>query len=70
MACGGGSALMRDAAYLTNIVRTISESIQSPFSIKVRSGLRDDDKNKWFDTLVCLAPYCHLITIHGRTFKQ
>lgn len=70
MACGGGSALMRDHDYLQDIVKTISTSITSPFSIKVRSWLRQDDKQERFDTLVSLAPFCKTISIHGRTFKQ
>ncbi|USN57384.1 MAG: tRNA-dihydrouridine synthase [Candidatus Peribacteria bacterium] len=37
MACGGGSALMRDYDYLRSIVEEISESIQLPLSLKVRT---------------------------------
>ncbi len=37
MACGGGSALMRDPEYLRETVRAMSEVISVPFSLKVRS---------------------------------
>lgn len=70
MACGGGSALMRDYDYLHSVVQEISESIQTPFSIKVRSWLRNDDKDEWFDVLVGLAEFCKIISIHGRTFSM
>lgn len=70
MACGGGSALMRDYDYLRAIVEEISGSIHIPLSLKVRTWLCNEDKSEWFDTLVSLAPSVHMITIHGRTFSM
>ena len=70
MACGGWSGMMRDKNQCLEIIKNISESTSMPFSIKVRTGLNQDDKEEQFDMLIQAAKYCHTISIHGRTFNQ
>lgn len=62
--------MMREPSYAIDVIKTISEAIDMPFSIKVRAGLTLDQKQEWFDALVQAIPYCHCISIHARTFKQ
>jgi tRNA-dihydrouridine synthase len=62
--------MMRDRSGTLDIVRRISEAITLPFSIKVRSGLTADDTDAQYQFILDAAPYCHMISIHGRTFKQ
>lgn len=70
MACGWWSGMMKDKKQCLQIIKDISQSISIPFSIKVRTGLNDQDKEEQFTMLVAAAPYCHTITVHGRTFSQ
>ncbi len=70
MACGWWSGMMKDKKQCLQIIRDISQSISIPFSIKVRTWLNDQDKEEQFAMLVAAAPYCHTITVHGRTFNQ
>lgn len=70
MACGWWSGMMKDKKQCLQIIKDISQSISMPFSIKVRTGLNDQDKEDQFVMLLAAAPYCHTITVHGRTFNQ
>lgn len=70
MACGGWSGMMRDKKQCLKIIKNISQNISMPFSIKVRTWLNDADKQEQFAMLLDAAPYCHTITVHGRTFNQ
>lgn len=70
MACGWWSGMMRDKKQCLEIIKNLSESISMPFSIKVRTGLNQDDKEEQFAMLLQAAQYCHTISIHGRTFNQ
>lgn len=70
MACGAGSGMMRDKKRTLQIIKSISEAISMPFSIKVRAGLSNEDKPAQYDFLLEAAQYCWMIGIHGRVFKQ
>jgi len=70
MACGAGSGMLRDKKNCLSIIKSISESIDMPFSIKTRAGLTNDDKEDQFEFLLEASKYCYLVGIHGRVFKQ
>lgn len=40
------------------------------FSVKSRAGLNEEDKPQQLQFLTEIAPFCNLISIHGRTLKQ
>jgi hypothetical protein len=56
------------------IIKSLSEIVKSTknltFSVKSRAGLNEEDKSKQLKFLSQIAPFCDLITIHGRTLKQ
>ena len=70
MACWWWSGMMKDKKKCLDIIKGISTAISAPFSIKVRTGLNQEDKQEQFEMLVQAAQYCHTITVHGRTFQQ
>jgi tRNA-dihydrouridine synthase B len=70
IACGGWSGMMRDKSQCLQIIKDISKSISKPFSIKVRIGLNKEDQDQQYSMLLQAAPYCHTISIHGRTLSQ
>lgn len=70
MKWGSGAGMMHDRSGTLDIVRRISEAITLPFSIKVRAWLTADDKDDQYKFILDCAPYCHMISIHGRTYKQ
>lgn len=62
--------MLRDKKKTLEITKTISKSIDTPFSLKVRIGLSQDDVDEQFDFLLEASPYVWAISIHGRTYKQ
>ncbi len=70
MACGAWSGMLRDKKNCLGIIKSISEAINMPFSIKTRAWLNPDDKVEQFDFLVEAAQYCHAVGIHWRTYGQ
>ena len=56
------------------IIKSLSEIVKSTknltFSVKSRAGLNEEDKAEQLQFLTQIAPFCDLITIHGRTLKQ
>lgn len=62
--------MMHNKQRTLEILRHLASEISLPFSIKVRTGLTESDKNAQFDFLVQASQYCKIISIHGRTFKQ
>lgn len=70
MSCEAGSGMLRCRPKTLQIIKTISNSISKPFSIKTRCGLTQDDIQEQFDFIIESAYYCSMITIHGRTYKQ
>lgn len=68
--CAAGSGMLRDKEQTLDIIKTIAESISTPFSIKTRIGLNQQDLDAQMQFLLNAAPYVTTITIHGRTFGQ
>ena len=62
--------MLRDKQKTLSIVKKISDSIHTPFSIKTRIGLGTEDRQEQFDFVMESAQYCQTITIHGRTYRQ
>lgn len=70
IACGGGSGMMRSKQQTLETIKAMSKVSTLPFSIKVRTGVNQEDKKERFDILVQCLPYVHCVSIHGRTIKQ
>lgn len=70
LACGAGSAMMKDKKKTLEYIKIISENISLPFSIKTRSWLNQADEQAQFEFIVEASNYCNMIAIHGRTYNQ
>lgn len=70
MSCGAWSGMLKDKAGCLNVIKTLSEAISLPFSIKTRAWLTPEDKPEQFKFIVEASKYCHMIGIHWRVFKQ
>lgn len=70
MKCDAGSAMLKDKPKTLAILRTISQSLHLPLSLKTRVGLTEEDKQEQFQFLLDASPYVRMIGIHGRTYKQ
>lgn len=62
--------MLREKAETLETIRLLSEVSSLPFSIKTRAGLTVDDQDEQFDFIVQASQYCHMVAIHGRTYKQ
>ena len=74
MKCGWWSDMLKHRPETLAIIKSLSEIVKSTknltFSVKSRAGLNEEDKSKQLQFLSQIAPFCDLITIHGRTLKQ
>ena len=70
MKIGAGSALMINKENTLEIVKTLSENLEIPFSIKTRAGVNEADKPKQLDFIVKASNFCKIIAIHARTLAQ
>ena len=70
MRTGAGSALMINKENTLEIVKTLSENLKIPFSIKTRAGVNESDKPKQLDFIVKASHFCKIIAIHARTLAQ
>lgn len=70
MKCAAGSGMLRDKKKTMDITKTISESITTPFSLKVRTWLSQYDVDEQFDFLVEASKYVGVISVHGRRYNQ
>ena len=74
MKCGWWSDMLKHRPETLAIIKSLSEIVKSTknltFSVKSRAGLNEDDKPEQLQFLTQIAPFCDLITIHGRTLKQ
>jgi len=64
------SALLKDKESSLDIIKTLSENLKLPFSIKSRTGLNEEDKKAQMNFLIEASNFCHMITIHARTLKE
>ena len=66
--------MLRHRPETLETIRLLSQIVKSSknltFSVKSRAGLNEDDKPAQLQFLTEIAPYCDLISIHGRTLKQ
>ena len=70
MKTGAGSALMLNKNHTLEIIKTLSEALNIPFSIKTRSGVNQQDKPAQKDFIVKASNFCNIIAIHARTLAQ
>lgn len=69
-ACESWVGMLRNRPKTSEIIKSISQNIKKPFSIKTRTWLNELDKEAQFEWLLSVAEYCDMITIHGRTYKD
>ncbi len=67
---GWWSALMKDKKETLKIIKTLSQKLTLPLSIKSRTGLNEQDKKAQLKFLVEASQYCHIISIHARTLEE
>ena len=67
---GEGCALMRTPELAGRVVRAVSEAIQKPVTVKMRTGWDSGVLNAPFLASVCEENGAALICVHGRTGKQ
>lgn len=67
---GEGSALMKNPEKIYKIVDTVSNSVDIPVSVKIRSGIDEEHVNAVECALAAESGGAKLITVHGRTKKQ
>lgn len=67
---GGGSALMKDVNLAGKIVKAVSEVVDVPVTVKMRTGWDDSNKNAVDLAKVCEENGAKAITVHGRTKSQ
>lgn len=70
MKSGWWSTLMKDKDRTLKIIKSISERIRLPFSIKSRTGLDNVDKIRQLEFLINATNYCDKISVHSRTLKE
>lgn len=64
---GEGSALMRNPDLIYKIVKSVSESIDIPCTVKLRAGIDKDSKNAVECALAAEAGGAAAVAVHGRT---
>ena len=67
---GEGSALMKDPALAEKIVRAVADSVSIPVTVKIRTGIDEENKNAAEFAKALEAGGASLICVHGRTRKQ
>ncbi len=70
MKCAAGSGMLKDKQKTLDILKEIAGKISTPFSLKTRIGLSQDDIQEQFDFLIQASKYVTTIWVHGRTYKQ
>lgn len=67
---GDGSTLMRNPALVGEIVRTVSEHLSLPVTVKIRTGWDEHSKNAVQVASAAEQNGVHAVTVHGRTRTQ
>ncbi|MFN4278863.1 tRNA dihydrouridine synthase DusB [Thermosynechococcus sp.] len=67
---GGGSSLLRDVQLAAKIVRTVSEAVPVPVTVKTRIGWSDQEINILDFAKAMEDAGAAMITVHGRTRAQ
>ncbi len=66
----GWAELIKNKQRTLEIIKTLRKAIDTPFSIKTRTGTNEQDKQNQTEFLIEASPYVDMITIHGRTTVQ
>ena len=67
---GSGAALMKDPALCGRIIRAVSDAVDKPVTVKIRSGFDDNHINAVEIAKIAEANGAAAITVHGRTREQ
>lgn len=67
---GDGGALMRDITLASNIIKTLSKSLDIPVTVKFRKGYDENSINAVEFSQMAESSGAAAITIHGRTLAQ
>ena len=67
---GSCSALLKDLKKLEKIVKKIVDSVCIPVTVKIRSGINEDNINAVEVAKLCERAGVKMITVHSRTQKQ
>jgi len=70
MACWWWSWTLKNKEITLDIIKSLSQNIKTPFSIKTRIWLNNEDKENQFNFIVESSKFCKLISVHGRLFTQ
>lgn len=70
MKCNAWVGMLKDKQRTLRILKEISEALRTPFSLKTRIGLTQDDRDEQFDFLVEASKHVWMIGLHWRTYKQ
>ena len=63
--------MMREKEKTLDLIKRLRDAVAPlPFSIKTRAGLTDEDRDAQKQFIIDAAEYCHIVSIHGRTYKQ
>lgn len=65
-----GSYLMKEPELVYDIVRSISEAISKPVTVKIRKGFDEDHVNAPEIAKACEAAGAKAVAVHGRTREQ
>ncbi len=67
---GAGSALLNNPEKIALLVRRLVENVEKPVTVKIRAGVRDDDKNAVTVARAVEDAGAAAIAVHGRTQEQ
>ena len=67
---GGGSSLLRDPALVGKIVQAVKGAVNTPVTVKIRTGWDKDSINATEIAKIIEANGADAITVHGRTRAQ
>lgn len=65
-----GSALLRDEALVNDILAAVTEAVDVPVTLKIRTGWSDDNRNGERIAELAEANGIAALTVHGRTREQ
>lgn len=66
----GGSGCLRDLDLVQQIIRSVSQAIQIPTTVKIRSGWSEELRNPVEIALRCQDAGAQVLTLHARTRTQ
>lgn len=67
---GAGSALMKNPGLAGKIIKSVSEAVEIPVTVKIRTGWDSDNINAVDMALIAEENGAAAITVHGRTKEQ